>query len=145
MNRWSLPALPVFACLLACSSGDPGATTNAGDFPAQALTTLASDSGKLSIEVRTSPEQPPSRGEMSVQFVVRNATGGAPAAGLGIAMTPWMPVMDHGTSTTPDVSETAPGVYVVNHVALFMPGTWQLRTDISGPLVDHVAPSLQIP
>jgi hypothetical protein len=131
--------------LAACSGGDPSPGGPAEAFPSAPLATLASDSGHLAIEVRTSPSQPPTRGELSVQLVVRDATTGAPSTGLNLAVTPWMPAMAHGTSVTPDVAETSPGVYVVSHVALFMPGTWQLRTDVSGPLQDHATPSLDIP
>ena len=34
-----------------------------------------SDQGKLAIEVRTGPSQPPGRGETDVQLVVRDAAG----------------------------------------------------------------------
>jgi hypothetical protein len=130
--------------LAACGGADPS-SNGAGAFPAAPLTTLASDSGHLAIELRTSPSQPPTRGELTVQLVVREATTGAPRPGLSVAMTPWMPAMAHGTSMTPDVAETSPGVYVVSHVDLFMPGTWQLRTDIQGPMQDHATLSLDIP
>jgi hypothetical protein len=110
--------------------------------------TVASDSGKLRFDVRTSPTQPPTRGEQSVQLVISNADG-SPATGLALDATPWMPAMGHGASVTPSVSETTPGTYVIEDVDFFMPGTWELRTSISsaapGNAADHVAPSFQIP
>lgn len=110
--------------------------------------TVTSDSGNLHAEVRTSPSQPPTRGEQSVQLVITNADG-SPAAGLKLDTTPWMPAMGHGASVTPSVTETTPGTYVIDDVDFFMPGTWELRTTVSSAApsstADHVAPSFQIP
>lgn len=109
--------------------------------------TVTSDSGNLHVDVRTSPTQPPTRGEQSVQLVITKADG-SPATGLALDTTPWMPAMGHGASVTPSVSETTPGTYVIEDVDMFMPGTWELRTTISGATsndTDHVAPSFQIP
>jgi hypothetical protein len=139
-----VPALLVAVSLVACGGGD-GASSDEEPFPATALASLTSDSGRLAIEVRTSPSQPPPRGELRVQLAVRDATTGAPSTGLSVSVTPWMPAMAHGTSVTPTVAEASPGVYVVSRVDLFMPGTWQLRTDITGPLEDHATLSLEIP
>ncbi len=143
-------ALP--ACvLLACTSAPPPA-----GFPAEPAQTLMSDQKELVVEVRTSPE-PATRGDQSVEYTVTEAASGAPAAGLRIEVVPWMPIMNHGTSIVPSVSETAPGVYVISSVDLFMTGEWQLRSTITGapsapdagdggaPLTDHVGPIFQIP
>jgi YtkA-like len=108
---------------------------------------LASDSGELHFDVRTSPTQPPTRGQQSVQLVITDSSG-APAKGLVLDTTPWMPAMGHGASVTPSVSETTPGTYVIEDVDMFMPGTWELRTTIASAgsnTADHVAPSFQIP
>ncbi|MGH7280315.1 MAG: hypothetical protein ACRELY_02240, partial [Polyangiaceae bacterium] len=87
-------------------------------------------SGNFAIDVRTSPSQPPSRGEASVQLVIRDKNG-APHPGLTL-------------SVTPSVTETTPGTYVVSNVDLFMAGTWELRTAITGDVSDHATPSFQI-
>ena len=37
-----------------------------------------------------------------------------------------MPAHGHGTSVQPEVSETAPGVFVAAPLYLHMPGEWEL-------------------
>jgi hypothetical protein len=114
-------------------------------FSAQPLMTVVSGSGKLAIDVRTAPLQPPTRGLQGVELVIRDSKTGASEPGLTLGVLPWMPAMDHGASLAPRVQEGPPGTYVVSDVDFFMPGTWELRTSISGAVTDHAAPSFQIP
>ncbi len=116
--------------------------------------TLPSKSQLLSIAVRTAP-QPPTRGEQSAEYTISDPQTGQPLSGLTLDVVPWMPVMQHGTSVVPSVSETKPGTYVISNVDLFMPGLWELRTTITGlgadaeadagALSDYVGPEFQIP
>lgn len=144
----TLIALPFVTLIASC--GD-SSSTSIGTFSAEPLVTVTSASGNLKVDLRTSPSQPPSRGQQSVQLVITDAATGAPKTGLDLVMTPWMPAMGHGASVTPSVTEKSPGTYVVDDVDLFMPGTWELRTTIAaasqskGTDTDHVAPSFQIP
>lgn len=135
----------VLLALAGCSSSGALSSPDAATLPAEPLRAISTDSGKLRIEIRTGPEQPPTRGNQTVEFVVVDAMTGTPAAGLTLDVVPWMPVMGHGTSLTPSVSETSPGTYVLTNVGLFMPGTWELRTNIAGAATDHTAPSFEIP
>ncbi|MEO6576497.1 MAG: FixH family protein, partial [Polyangiaceae bacterium] len=135
----------VFPALAGCSSSGTASPPDASTFPAEALSSVSTDSGKLRIDIRTGPQQPPTRGNQSVELVVVNATTGAPEPGLMLSVVPWMPVMGHGTSLTPSVTETSPGTYVITNVGFFMPGTWELRTSIAGSTSDHTAPSFEIP
>ena len=141
----ALLALPTL--LLACASD--ATSSSAGAFSADPLVSVNSDSGNLKIDVRTSPAQPPSRGEQTVQLTVTDVTTGEPKSGLTVAMTPWMPAMGHGASVTPSVTEKSPGIYVVSNVDLFMPGNWELRTTFAPTSnssdTDHAAPAFQIP
>jgi hypothetical protein len=133
--------------VLVSASCSNASSTNANSFSAAPLMSLTSDSGALHFDVRTSPTQPPTRGQQSVQLVITDGSG-APAKDLVLDTTPWMPAMGHGASVTPSVSETTPGTYVIDDVDMFMPGTWELRTTISSvgsATADHVAPSFQIP
>jgi YtkA-like len=114
-------------------------------FPVQSLMSVTSSGAKLRIDVRTAPEQPPSRGVQAVQLVITDAASGAPATGLSLSVLPWMPAMAHGSPLVPTVTEDPGGVYVVEDVDFFMAGTWELRTTFSGSLVDYAAPSFQIP
>ena len=133
--------LLVPAALLGCA-GDPAG--GSASFPEAPLMTMASNSGALTLEVRTAPEQPPSRGEIEVEYRITDKSG-APALGLDLTAVPWMPVMQHGASVVPAVSDEGSGRYVVSRVELFMPGTWELRTTIAGPLQDGATPTFQIP
>ncbi len=134
-----------FAALAGCGAPASAAPAGPSEFPAQPVMTLTSASGQLQIEVRTAPQQPPSRGDGSVELVIRNTTTNAPESGLSIDVVPWMPAMGHGASIVPAVASPSPGTYVITNVDLFMPGTWELRTTVSGSVADHVAPSFQIP
>ncbi|HVY45518.1 MAG TPA: FixH family protein, partial [Minicystis sp.] len=107
-----------------------GGAGGAAPFPAKALATIASENG-LSVEVRTSPSQPPSRGEAAVEFTVRDAQG-EPVDGLTVTGQPWMPDMGHGASTNPTVEAEGGGVYRFDRVELFMPGRWELRASLTG-------------
>lgn len=139
LAKWSAVALS--SALIACSSSSDSSSAT---FPASALTTVTSASGAHTLEVRTSPSQPPSRGTSSVEFIVRDQQG-ALEDGLTIDVTPWMPAMGHGTSVVPEVSQTAEGTYVARNVALFMPGTWELRSSLHGTVEDSATISLEIP
>ena len=126
----------------ACSSG--GASPPSNSFPDQALFNLMSDSGQQRVDVRTAPGQPPTRGVIEMQLSIMDATSGAPQTGLALQGVPWMPAMGHGTSVTPTVVETAPGIYDLQNLVLFMPGTWQIRTNWDGPAADNVTPTLEV-
>lgn len=129
----------IACCTLACSSADTGS----GGFPADPLETIASKGG-LSIEVRTAPNQPPVRGNIEVEYRVFDHAK-MPVDALAITVDPWMPDMAHGGSVTPDVTDEGGGRYVVRNVSLFMPGRWQLRTHLGGPVDDDATATLQIP
>lgn len=145
MRTW----LGVFTGLVLLASGSSGCGGGASpgannSFPARTLFELASDSGQQHVEVRTAPEQPPTRGIVEMQLTITDATTGTPANGLELSVVPWMPAMGHGASVTPTVVETAPGIYDLENLVLFMPGTWQIRTKWDGTAVDNVTPTLEV-
>jgi YtkA-like len=113
-------------------------------FPAEPHSVLQSNEGRLTIEVRTGPSQPPGRGKTDVQFVVRDADGSL-VDGLAIAATPWMPIMGHGTPVKPEVSQEGTGTYALRNVSMYMPGLWELRTTFSGVVMDKAAPAFDVP
>ncbi len=135
---WSLVA--AVALLSACGGGAPSASDA---YPTQSLFDLLSDSGLQQIAVRTAPEQPPTRGVVSMQLTITDAATGAPQVGLDLKVVPWMPAMGHGTSVKPTIIETRPGTYELENLVLFMPGTWQIRTRWAEPS-EHVTPTLSI-
>jgi hypothetical protein len=126
------------------TSGDGSDGDTNASFPQEALATVTSDAAKLSVAVRTAPEQPPSRGVIAVEYRIAGEDA-APVEGLTLSVVPWMPDMGHGASITPTVTAQGGGRYVISDVELFMPGRWDLRTTISGAAEDSVAPTFQIP
>ena len=135
-------SLGLAAILAACSS--QGTAAQDPTFPEQPVTTLPSTSGNFAVAVRTWPAQHPTLGDSSFELDVRDSQTGDPVPGLDVAVVPFMPAMGHGTSIVPTVTEPSPGVYRLDHVVLFMPGTWQIRTTLNGPMNDAVVPTFDI-
>ena len=138
MTRIAALAVALLA-LAGCSVEAAGGA--AEGFPDAAYATVVSDGGALTIEVRTAPTQPPARGRVTVEYTV---TAG-PTDGLDLDVVPWMPDMGHGASTTPVVEALEGGRYRASGVDLFMPGRWELRTEISGAVRDSAIVTFQIP
>src|SRR5262249_41805523 len=90
------------------------------NFGADPLETVASQTGQLSVVVRTSPP-PPVRGPNAVELTVTDDTG-APVDGLDVSVMPWMPAHGHGTSIQPTTTARGGGVYVATPVVLYMAG-----------------------
>lgn len=123
----AVAALALAAAPLACSAAEP-APGSAG----APLTTVTSPKSHLQVAVHTSPEQPPSRGTITVRYVITGPSG-APVDGLTLGVAPDMPAMGHGTPVVPKVAAAGGGEYVATDVNLFMPGRWELRTTLAGP------------
>jgi hypothetical protein len=113
-------------------------------FPGDPYAVLTSAEGKLTVEVRTGPSQPPGRGKTDVQYVVRNLDG-ALVDGLDVDAIPWMPVMGHGTPVMPTASGEGNGKYALRNVSMYMPGLWELRTTFSGVVMDTATPVFDVP
>ena len=147
MIRISAPikSFVALCCVLggtACGGG--AAPADVQSFPVESLLSLTSDSGQLSISVRSAPAQPPTRGNVSLELSISDAITGEAQSGLELKAVPWMPAMGHGTSIQPTISEVSPGKYELRNLVLFMPGTWQIRTELAGLAIDHVTPTFEI-
>ena len=139
--RTGPPGLLTLAALMAACSGSGQSAPGGPCVPeASALST----SGKLRVDVCTAPS-PPSRGLMTAELTVTDSASGAPQDGLTLEVLPWMPSMGHGTSLVPTVSPAGGGKYVVTNVSLYMPGHWELRTSMSGPVTDSATPAVDVP
>ncbi len=134
MNRLLWLALPALA---ACAGADPA--QEAGHMPVVAT----SSNGTFVIEARTADGLPPARGLDSFDFYIVRAAGGDPATDLELRVIPWMPAMGHGAPEPKRVEPREPGHYRVEDVALYMPGTWELRTSI-GPVDEHATLALDV-
>jgi hypothetical protein len=136
-------ALALVAVGVAGCGAPPPADSGPPNFPADALMVLPSSSGGLRIEVRTDP-QPPVRGSIRGQLVI-TGPGGEAVDGLDVAVVPWMPAHGHGTSVQPTVSRQDDGSFLVDQLYLYMAGTWELRTTISGAVADDAVAQVQVP
>ncbi len=144
MSPERLLAVAALVVCLSCSAGDSEPRGN-GTFPSAPLAVLSSAGGKLRIEVRTTPRQPPARGTSQVQLVVSDAVTGTPTDGLNIDAVPWMPAMGHGASVKPTMQAQGQGRYLLENVGLFMPGEWGWRTQLTGGVSDSAVPVFDIP
>ena len=132
----------LLGCGSSTSTGE-ASTTTPPSFPLDALTTATTSDGSATVEVRTSPVQPPTRGVLDVELFVRDRNG-APVPGLTLSVVPWMDAHGHGASVVPTVTDEGNGKYWLSDVDLFMPGQWDLRVSMSGPLTDKVDPQVEV-
>ena len=135
-------ALALALALAACSSAAEPASSTA--FASAPLVTELSASRGLRVQVRTSPEQPPVHGVLAIELQIADEASGAPIDGLTLTATPWMPAHGHGTSVVPTATSSGDGRYTLSNVALYMPGAWQIRTDVHGAREDHVDVALEV-
>jgi hypothetical protein len=122
-------ALAGLLCLGACGSDTGDTQRPVGD--AGPFGTIVNESGALSIEARTGPDQPPTRGLSTVELDIIDAHSGEPRDGLELTVVPWMPAMGHGTSVKPALEAVGGGHYVISNVNMYMGGAWDLRIAIS--------------
>lgn len=145
-----LPLRPAFVAallLLASCAGESspgGATTGTAVFPDEPYDTVTSAAGKVLVEVRTAPAQPPARGVTTVELTLTDPAG-EPMEGLTVTALPWMPDMGHGASVKPAVVALGGGRFEVDNVTMFMAGRWELRIQITGAVEDSAKVVFQIP
>jgi hypothetical protein len=91
----------------------------------------------LSIELRTSPDQPIHVGPNNQgELRITDSTGSA-VDGLSIKIATWMPVMKHACSAAPvKVKPQGNGVYLLDPLVASMPGLCELELTITMPLPD---------
>ena len=106
-------------------------------FRVSPLSTFSTTSNDLTLELRTSPTQPPLVGPgSSGQLRVTDSATGARVDGLTISITTWMPVMGHEcTAARIDVKPQGNGVYLASPFEPSMPGDceWILKISSTGP------------
>ena len=144
MKKWLILRAGLSSACLASACGSSGPLNDDYSFLPESLSVLTSTSGRQRVEVRTAPDQPPTRGNVWMQLSVTDSMTGAPDVGLDVLAVPWMPAMGHGTSVKPTIVEASPGIYELRNLSLFMPGTWEIRTQFAGPATDHVTPTFDI-
>lgn len=130
------------AALAGCTGEAP--SVEPGEFPEAPLATLTTEGGKFSMEVRTAPMQPPSRGSIDIELAIFGPDG-EPRDDLDLRVVPWMPDMAHGASDEPAIVPMGGGRYELGPVDMFMSGRWELRTTIAGPSEDRAKILFEIP
>lgn len=107
-------------------------------------TVVTSESGALLVTVSSEPAARPVRGNNQFFFSIESTSTGEPVDDLELVMTPFMPAHGHGTSQEPSVTPLGNGRYRFDDVLLSMPGLWELRTTVSGPMTDFFAPRFEV-
>lgn len=143
--RTSIGSALALAGALFAGCAAPAPETAAEDivFPDDPYATLTSDDGAFRIEVRTAPNQPPTRGRTYVELRLSDAKG-APIDGAALEVVPFMPDMAHAAQTEPDVEPLGDGRYEVAPVDMVMSGRWDLLTTIEGPVHDSASVTFDI-
>jgi hypothetical protein len=136
---WSM----ALATTLGACGGSPPGDASSREFPGAALSTITSEQGALTIDVRTSPDQPLQRGVERVLLTVKDSSG-AFLDGLVVEAIPFMPAMGHGASRAPTVTAQGEGAYLIENVDMFMPGLWELRSSFSGAATDRATPVFDV-
>ncbi|HEX8792508.1 MAG TPA: FixH family protein [Polyangiaceae bacterium] len=139
MNR--IVSSSLLLLMLGCSSA-PSQPPDPSSFPAEPFAMVTSSSGMLHLALRSSP-QPLAVGNDDLQLEITDAAG-TPRDGLAVAVTPWMPAHDHGTSKT-TVTPEGGGKYLVTDVYLYMSGVWQLQIAFSGSVSDDASIQFELP
>lgn len=96
-------------------------------FATSASQRVMSRSGTREVRVFERLDRPVSRGVNALRLEVNDVSA--------LTVTPWMPVMGHGSATVPRVvwSERA---FIVDQLVLAMPGRWELRLEFEGGVDD---------
>lgn len=130
------------AALLAVCAVGCGATTGSAPlvFADQPALTVTTQQGRT-LSVFEQVDAPVARGVNAVRMTF---PADVALDGETLSVTPWMPVMGHGSAVTPTV-QVVDGGFVVTEVSLAMPGQWELRSDFEGGFIDHATISFEIP
>jgi hypothetical protein len=92
-------------------------------FETSASQAVMSRSGTREVRVFERLGRPVSRGVNALRLEVNDVSA--------LTVTPWMPVMGHGSATVPRVARTE-DAFVVDQLVLAMPGRWELRLELEG-------------
>jgi hypothetical protein len=111
-------ALTLFASMTACGA------ENAPSDPVR----VRSSSGAFNALVYADP-YPASVGDNSFNVELADVEG-FPVIGATLALSAWMPVHGHTMPSGYATLELGAGLYRIEHVALPMPGRWELRIEI---------------
>lgn len=138
--RTFLASTFVALALSGCSGAESSGASD--EFPSAPLEVVKSAKGLVTIQVRTSPTQPPTHGDFDAEVRLTDAQD-KPLDAMQIDVQPWMPVHGHG-ATKPEVIAKGGGRFVLQRLQLVMPGAWELRTTITGAVDDSANIGLDV-
>ncbi|MEZ4225547.1 MAG: FixH family protein [Polyangiaceae bacterium] len=113
---WSMGLV---GCLAACGVEDPAADDGI----------VVSASGRYELSAAFSPD-PPQVGANTWTLDLRTRAG-VPVVDAALTAEPWMPVHGHGVPVVPKVVAEGEGSYRVENLRFTMPGTWEVRVELS--------------
>lgn len=94
------------------------------------------EAGLLTVTLLDAAPAPPAKGTNRWTIRITDRAG-APVDGLVVAVVPFMPDHNHGSSLKPTVAPTgAPGEYAVDTLYFFMLGLWRVTVTTTGPTAD---------
>ncbi|MFY2563248.1 hypothetical protein ACN469_36970 [Corallococcus terminator] len=133
-------------CLLLSAAPTPTSTAPTMEKAAvlaTPVTSVTSTSGRLRIEVLTD-SVPLRRGPQRFLLRVTEAATGSAIPDTVLAIQPWMPTMGHGLDSPARITRRGTSDFEVTELDLFMPGPWELRLTLTGPVEDTAVVRLQL-
>jgi len=97
--------------------------------------------GMFTVELMDSNPGPPIKGVNNWTVVITDA-GGVPVDDATLAVTPFMPAHNHGSTVKAVVTPMAHGAYAIAPLYFFMSGVWQTTLDIKPTGADAIADSV---
>ena len=124
------------------ASGDAAACTGGQTYSAGMEV-----AGTLGLRIALESADPAPPGRFDNHWVVRlTDAAGAPVDSATLAVVPFMPAHQHGTSKPVVVTAMGGGRYDLAPVNLWMPGLWEVRIAVTaGALTDRIVFSFCIP
>jgi hypothetical protein len=80
----------------------------------------------------SSAPAPPSQYANVWTLKITDASGGSPNVS-DVSVSPYMPLMGHGSDQVPSLAANADGTFTVSDVYLFMTGLWAVTVSVSAP------------
>ncbi len=133
-------SLAVLVSVVACSASRKADASNT-EAPERVV---VSESGRLRVTAAPARASQKQALDLTVRLIVVDSTTEKPVDGLDWTVVPFMPSMGHGTSVAPEVHPLFNGVYQVDHVNLFMPGSWEIRATSTGARSDKISIAVDV-
>ena len=127
-------ALTVLALACATACGGP-VDTGSGGFSSEASQVVQSTHG-LELRLFEQVGHPLARGVNQVRVEVSGDVE-------SLELTPWMPVMGHGSTVRPTIERDESG-FIISSLTLAMPGQWELRCALHGGVDDDAIFNVEV-